>query len=54
MPIRRQKLFVGKKDSSAKNFVGKNFGHLTKISSLFADGVFTDKVCGIRNAFQFN
>ena len=27
-----------------KNFVSKNFRHLTKISSLFADEVFTDKV----------
>ena len=27
-----------------KIFVGKNFRHLTKISSLFADELFTDKV----------
>ena len=32
------------KTSSANIFVGKNFRHLTKISSLFADEVFTDKV----------
>ena len=32
------------KFSSATIFVGKNFRYLTKISSLFADEVFTDKV----------
>ena len=30
-----------------KIFVGKHFRHLTKISSLFADEVFTDKVLGM-------
>ena len=47
--IRRGKSFVGEnfrrgKFSSGKIFVGENFRHLTKISSLFPDEVFPDKV----------
>ena len=50
------KIFVGEKYSSGqkfrrgkfspgKIFVGENFRHLTKISSLFPDEVFPEKVC---------
>ena len=38
------KIFAGGKFSSGKIFVGENFRHLTKISSLFPDEVFPDKV----------
>ena len=49
------KIFVGEnfrrgKFSSGKIFVGENFRHLTKISSLFPDEVFPDKVF---NHFSF-
>ena len=42
--FRRGKSFVGAKVSSGKIFAGENFRHLTKISSLFPDEVFPDKV----------
>ena len=42
----RQKL-CRQKHSSAKIFVGQNFRHRAKISSLSADKVFADKVCDI-------
>ena len=50
IPIRRQKLFVGKKKSVGKKFrwqkfsLVKNIRHQGKNSSLFTDGFFTDKV----------
>ena len=45
------KIFVGAKVSSGKIFVGENFRHLTKISSLFPDEVFPDKVYFLVNIF---
>ena len=44
-------LFVGKnfvtfpRIRRGKNYVGENFSHRTKISSLFPDEFFLDKVC---------
>ena len=42
------------KTSSVKFFVGENFRHLPKISSLFADELFTDKVYIIYRIRLFN
>ena len=38
------KNFVGEKYSPGKNFAGEKFRHLPKISSLFPDEFFPDKV----------
>ena len=53
--FRRGKSFVGQKFrrgkfSPGKIFVGENFRHLTKISSLFPDEVFPDKVISLPDA----
>ena len=43
--IRWGKLFFGKNVSLGKFYIGENFSHLTKISSLFPNELFLDKVC---------
>ena len=42
--FRRGKIFVGEKYSSRKNFVGEKCCQLSKISSIFHDELFPDKV----------